>query len=350
MTPDPTLEVLRTAHDLTYTWSYASSEKDLKRLYEMAKRDQWNGADLAWDADVDPEKEYVPDAYIGIWGSDIWDKLTPREVRRVRVEMTSWMLSQFMHGEQGALMSTAQLVTAVPAVDAKFYGATQVMDEARHLEVFHRYLTTKVRKVYAPNVHLRKMLDAILTDSRWDMKYLGMQVILEGLALAAFGLIRDTTSEPLLRELLVRVMRDESRHVAFGVLSLRDFYEAMPERERREREDFIYEASVMMRNRFLAEEVWLEMGLPLARCVELVENAEATKAYRQLLFSRMVPNLKQLGLLSDRLRGRFAELDILQFEDFAPAEDMPSFEPDPTGTGAPQPGAAAASANAAATS
>jgi hypothetical protein len=322
MVPESTGEVLKTAYDLSYTWNYETTQPGLARLYEMAKRDQWNGSSLPWHTDVDAEAENVPDMYIGIYGSELWDRLTPREVKKLRVEMSSWMLSQFMHGEQGAMMSTAQLVTALPSADGKFYGATQVMDEARHLEVFHRYLHEKLHRVYPPNVNLRKMLDAILTDSRWDLKYLGMQIILEGLALASFGIIRDATSESLLKELITRVMRDESRHVAFGVLSLRDYYRGMQERDLREREDFIYEAAVMMRERFLAEEVWQEMGLPVERAMALVRGSEAFSAFQGLLFSRMVPNLKQLGLLSDRLRARFDEMGILGFENYVPEDQL----------------------------
>ena len=163
----------------------------------------------------------------------------------MRHAMLAWQLSQFLHGEQGALMTASQLVSCVPWIDAKYYAATQAMDEARHVEVFSRYLREKLEWEFPINENLRKLLDAILTDERWDLKYLGMQILVEGLAMAAFGNLHQIADDPLLVELIHYVMRDEARHVAFGVLSLEGFYREMPERELRDREDFIIEASLL---------------------------------------------------------------------------------------------------------
>ena len=166
------------------------------RLYENAKRDQWDGASrLDWSIDVDPEKGLVPDMGIGIWGTPIWDRLTVKEKAKLRHEAITWQLCQFLHGEQGALLATAQIVDAVPWYEAKQYGATQVMDEARHVEVYRRFVQEKLQHEYPVNAQLKTLLDQILTDSRWDMKFLGMQIMVEGLALAAFGTIRDTDDE-----------------------------------------------------------------------------------------------------------------------------------------------------------
>ena len=151
------------------------------------------------------------------WGDRDW--------LRFGMENQNWMLSQFIHGEQGALLCTAKIVETVPWIDAKYYAATQVMDEARHVEVFSRYLDEKLSGHYPINAHLGLLLDEIIGDSRWDMTYLGMQIMVEGLALAAFGFIHATTTEPLLKQLLRYVMADEARHVAFGVLSLQEYYQ-----------------------------------------------------------------------------------------------------------------------------
>ena len=162
---------------------------------------------------------------IGIFGSPMWEKLTQAERERLRHEAITWQLCQFLHGEQGALLATAQIVDTVPWYEAKQYGATQVMDEARHVEVYRRFVQEKLEHEYPVNPQLKQLLDTILTDSRWDMKLLGMQIMVEGLALAAFGVMRDTTSNALLRDLTAAVMEDESRHVAFGVLSLREYFQ-----------------------------------------------------------------------------------------------------------------------------
>jgi len=316
---DP-VEKLCTTFETTYTWNYEMVRRDLHALYERAKRDQWNATDqLPWSTGVDPEAEHIPDVQIPVYGTHIWDGMTPRERLKVRHETLRWMLSNFMHGEQGALLATAQIVDATPWMEAKFYGATQVQDEARHVEVFSRYLDEKLGGPYRINKNLKSLLDAILTESRWDMKYLGMQILVEGLAMAAFGFMQKTCTEPLLGELLHYVIRDESRHVAFGVLSLNDHYREMNERDRREREDFLYEGCRLMRDRLLAEDVWAVMGWNVAEVRDIVLNSAVMSEFRKMLFSKIVPNVKRLGLLTPYLRERFAELDILKFEDEPPS-------------------------------
>ncbi len=313
--PEQPIESLKVAHNLTYNWQYDATRARLMRLYENAKRDQWNATTrLDWSIDVDPESELVPDMAIGIYGSEPWQKLTPKEIERLRHEAITWQLCQFLHGEQGALLATAQIVDTVPWYEAKQYGATQVMDEARHVEVYRRFVQEKLEHEYPVNPQLKTLLDAILSDSRWDFKFLGMQIMVEGLALAAFGTMRDTTTSPLLRDLTAAVMEDESRHVAFGVLSLREYLADLDERGRTEREDFVYEAAVLMRDRLTNREVWETMGLDPDQCVAISLESPLAKEFRRRLFSKIVPNVKSLGLLSDRQRARFAELGILEFE------------------------------------
>ena len=316
----PESELLSTTFDASYTWNYGINRQDLRNLYEKAKREQWNASDqLAWSTDVDPEAEHVPDIQIPIYGTHIWEKLTPGEIRKLRRESLSWTLSQFMHGEQGALLATAQIVDATPSFDAKLYGSSQVMDEARHVEVYARYLREKMTRQYPVNRHLRSLLDQILTDGRWDMKYLGMQIMVEGLAMAAFGFMHQTCAEPLLKDLTHYVMKDESRHVAFGVLALQEYYKDLSASERRVREEFLYEGCRLMRDRLLMEDVWEEMGWPLDEVREIVLNSETMREFRKLLFSKIVPNVKRLGLLTPYVRERFAELDILRFENMEPS-------------------------------
>lgn len=313
--PVQSIEALSVPQSVAYNWEYDATRKRLMRLYENAKRDQWNGTDrLDWSIDVDPEKGLVPDQGIGIYGTPIWDRLTEKEKAKLRHEAITWQLCQFLHGEQGALLATAQIVDSVPWYEGKQYGATQVMDEARHVEVYRRFVQEKLQHEYPVNPQLKQLLDQILTDSRWDMKFLGMQIIVEGLALAAFGTIRDTATNPLLRDLTAAVMEDESRHVAFGVLSLREFCENLSEKERNEREEFVYEACVLMRDRITNREVWEAMGLDADECVAAGEDSDLAKQFRYRLFSKIVPNVKSLGLLSKKQRARFEALGILEFE------------------------------------
>jgi hypothetical protein len=314
------VEFLPTTFDVAYTWNYETVRQELKNLYEKAKREQWNATNqLAWDTSVDPEAELVPDFQIPVYGTHIWEKLTPGDIRKLRREALSWTLSQFMHGEQGALLATAQIVNATPLIESKFYAASQVMDEARHVEVYSRYLNEKLSGAYPINRHLRALLDQILTDSRWDMKYLGMQIMVEGLAMAAFGYMHKMCNEPLLTELTHYVMRDESRHVAFGVLSLNDHFLSLSAAERREREEFLYEGCRLMRDRLLMEDVWEVMGWPVDEVRDIVLHSTQMQEFRKMLFSKIVPNVKRLGLLTPYVRERFAELGILQFEHEEPS-------------------------------
>jgi len=233
------------------------------------------------------------------------------------MENQNWMLSQFMHGEQGALLCTAKIVETVPWIDAKYYAATQVMDEARHVEVFSKYLDTKLSGHYPMNGHLGLLLDDIVSDSRWDMTYLGMQIMVEGLALAAFGFIHATTTEPLLKQLLRYVMADEARHVAFGVLSLQEYYKQLGAAELRERQEFAFEAAIRMKDRLIMQEVWERLEVPRADVVRLLSQAPERDEFQILLFSKIVPNLRKLGLLDAAdgwLREKFTEMGAIAFE------------------------------------
>lgn len=304
------------AYDTVFTWDYSAQRTDLRNLYEKSKDAMWNArTDVAWSTDVDPEAEAIPDQMSPIFGTRLWDKLDKKtELPKLRRLFTSWMLSNFLHGEQGALVATAQIVGSVPSADAKLYASTQVMDEARHVEAYDRYLRDKIGCTFPVSPYLKSVLDTILTDSRWDMKYLGMQIMVEGLALAAFGFIHQLSSEPLIRDITHRIMQDEARHVAFGVLSLKGVYPDMSASELRDREDFIIDASRLMRDRFLGQEVWEHMGMPVQECLELSLASESMKMFRGLLFSKIVPNVKRLGLLTPRVRRGFEELDVIQFE------------------------------------
>jgi P-aminobenzoate N-oxygenase AurF len=316
---DEELETILTSFDTSYAWRYGKVKEGLRDLYEKAKRDQWNGTtQLRWDTDVDPERGILPVELNPLNGYAPFERLTAKEKDRLRHGQIALQLSQFLHGEQGALIVASQLVGAVPWIDAKYYAGTQTMDEARHVEVFSRYLTDKLEWQWPVNENLKELLDATITDTRWDFKYLGMQIIIEGLAMAAFGNLFQITQEPLLKELVRYVMKDESRHVAFGVLSLADYYHEMPANELHDREDFIIYACELMRNRLIGDQISDAMGWDRQEVKEKVLSSPQAIMFRQMLFARVVPNLKRLGLLSPRVREAFERLGIIQFEDADP--------------------------------
>jgi hypothetical protein len=305
-------------HRVWFDWTYPTDHPEMAELYRRAKRGQWNGEDLPWDISVDPESDDVlllPDDLVD------WNKIrahgidvSPAERRRMRHSLCAWMLSQFLHGEQGALFAAAQVTEAVQFFDGKLYGSTQVMDEGRHVEVFHRYLDTKLQKLYQINDNLFVIIDALMHDGRWDMKFLGMQIMVEGVALGAFSLLYRETREPLLRELLRNVIQDEARHVHYGVLALREHVlRDLSESERREREDWAFEIALLMRNRFLAYEVYeehFEGVLTRAQWRDIVTTSPGMERFRRLMFGRLVPNLRAIGLLSDRIRPHYARVGL----------------------------------------
>jgi hypothetical protein len=310
-----------------FDFEYTEARDQLLRLYDKGTRRQWIGSDrLDWSLEIDPENPVgMPDEINPLFGSPWWDKMTDRERGEVRRHFEAWRFSQFMHGEQGALVCAAKIVQTVPDIDSKFYAATQVIDEARHVEVYSRYLHEKVQLVYPLNQHLEALLRDVIADRRWDMTYLGMQVIVEGLALAAFGLIRNMATEPLGKALNAYVMQDEARHVMFGRLALRDYYPELSDKERDEREEFCVEACYLMRDRFVGDEVWERIGLP-AEAAEYVAASDLMLEFRSYLFTRIVPILRDIGLWGDRIRGAFTEMGVLQFADADIDAEMESDE------------------------
>ena len=326
--PNEIVHLIEQESDVLFTWDYERSRPALVKLYEKAKKSQWNATtDLPWATDVDRDKlseefrssvarfdimQDDPEAPTAKWGDKEWNEFV--------FESQAWTLSQFLHGEQGALICTGLITSTVPWIDAKYYAATQVMDEARHVEVFGRYLEEKMGGAYPVNPHLRHLLDDIIKDSRWDITYLGMQIMVEGLALAAFGFMHMLAQEPLLKKLLRYVMSDEARHVAFGVISLQEQYAQLSQAEIRERQEFCYDAAVRLRNRFFAQDVWEKMGVDPREVVKFLQTHPdpMEEMFQTMLFSKIVPNVKKLGLLDAGdgwLRDRFTELGIIQFED-----------------------------------
>src|SRR5208337_4010420 len=299
--------------DTVFKWEYQEGSDALRKLYEKGKNLQWNTTTrIDWSQDLDPENpQELPDESISIFGSDLWNRLNRQERANLRRHMQAWSVSQFLHGEQGALICTAKIVQQVPNVDAKFYAATQVMDEARHVETYSRLLHEKFDLAYPITPPLKRLLNDVLSDSRWDMTYLGMQVLIEGLALAAFAGIRDTAKNSLAAAVNAYVMQDEARHVAFGRLALRDYYPQLSQPERDEREEFAVEASYLMRDRFRSEEVWETFGLPVEQCVEYVDWSPDMREFQSRLFSRIVPTIKNIGPWGPKIRRAYSNMGVM---------------------------------------
>ncbi|MFZ5440388.1 MAG: ferritin-like domain-containing protein [Myxococcota bacterium] len=312
---------LPVSYAATFDWNYLRDRPQLARLFDAAKDSQWHAQkDLDWSQPVDPlsaEVPLLPWEFLPVYGLPSFEQASAKERAEQRRGITAWLLSQFLHGEQGALFAACQVTEAVPWLDGKLYGSTQVVDEGRHVEVFHAYLTQKLEKKYEVNDNLYVVIDALMSDSRWDMKFLGMQIMIEGLALGAFGMIQQKTREPLLKKMLTYVITDEARHVHYGVLALSEYLAQLTEKERREREDWAFEVSLFLRNRFFAHEFYDEFyGHAMTRkeWEAVVLRSEMMALFRRTMFKRVVPNLKRIGLLSERIRPKYAELGLLEYE------------------------------------
>jgi hypothetical protein len=297
-----------------FDFDYLGVREPLLRLYDKGTRKQWIASDrIDWSLDVDPTNPVgLPDTSVPVSGSRWWGRLSVAERGEVRRHLEAWRFSQFMHGEQGALVATAKIVQTVPDIDSKFYAATQVMDEARHVEVYSRYLHEKLDLVYPINPSLQALLHDVISDGRWDMTVLGMQVLIEGVALAAFGLLRNKAQNPLTKAVNAYVMQDEARHVSFGRAALRDYYPLLSRTELDEREEFAIEACHLLRDRFQANEVWDTLGLPEEFRRDAADGG-AQRAYRAYLFSRIVPMLRDVGLWGAKIQSAFTSMGVLDY-------------------------------------
>ncbi len=300
-----------------FSWEYDEGRSKLLDLYQRGKDKQWDAAKrIDWSIPVNPcNVMEQTDELNPIYGSRQWNVLNQKERDDLEHHLSAWLFSQFLHGEQGALTVAARIVQSVPDMDSKFYAATQAMDEARHVELYARFMREKIGLYYPINPDLAQLLADSLSDSRWDMPYLGMQVLIEGLALAAFGVHRDLSNNPLVTQLLAYVMQDEARHVAFGRLALRDYYKELTDAERADREEFIVEGCYLMRNRFTGREVWERMGFDVEECLEFSEQSPVQQAFRTLLFSRIVPCVKDIGLWGPKVQHAYVDLGVIEAAD-----------------------------------
>ncbi|HEY8546968.1 MAG TPA: ferritin-like domain-containing protein [Acidimicrobiales bacterium] len=344
---EATIKVIDDHADRIFLWNYERERDQLVTLYNKGMSSQWNSVtELDWDTDVDPERlvheskqpnitvlivreaAKLPGSPFASWGE--------KELTALGVETYTAQLSQFMHGEQGAMLAAAKIVETVPWIDAKYYAATQTMDEARHTEVFAKYIRTKLGEAYPMNEYLEQQVTDLLEDSRWDFTYLGMQIVIESLALAVFGSMLRNVEEPLLKKLLRYVMSDEARHVAFGVLSLHELYREMSAADLKDRQEFLAENTLRSRYRSLNPEMWERLGIDFGKALPFLQEGGSKldlsvfNGFNQAFFSKLVPNVRKLGLLDANdgyLRRLWGEHGLLQYE-FADdtGEDYTSYD------------------------
>ncbi len=304
-------EIFNTPLSGAYNWDYTIQDNRIKKLYELGKELNWNV-----ELDIDWNKPYYK---IKVPTPIFWDeyepyvKLSDQEKVDFLNHRIAWSQSQFLHGEQGALLVASQLTSCAPTYNAKLYAASQTFDEARHVEAFNKYIQTRTKMMYPIGNALKSILDKILTDPRWDLKFIGMQIIIEGLALAAFQASRELTHDPVLRDMLGLIIRDEARHVTFGINYLEEFVDTLSEEEKEDRAQFAYEACWLSRERLLSTEVYEHFGWDVEDARQFQLGTDINQHFQKLLFQRVMPNLRRIGLLRDSVKDKFEDLGILEF-------------------------------------
>jgi ribonucleotide reductase beta subunit family protein with ferritin-like domain len=318
---DHVAEIFQTPLTGSFNWDYRIQDDRIKKLYDLGKQLNWDPEiDINWDRPW-PAEERAPEM-MNLHDYAPYLAMDEKTKSEFWLHMNAWSLSQFLHGEQGALLVASQLCSCAPTFNAKLYAASQTFDEARHVEVFNKYLQQRIGMMYPINTHLKSILDKILTDERWDMKFIGMQIVIEGLALSAFATARETTPDPVLKDVVYLVTRDEARHVTFGVNYLEDFIKTLSQEEREERAQFAYEACAISRERLVATDVFRYFGWDVEEARIKVLDGFVMSTFRNLLFQRVIPNLKRIGLLTEKVRPKFEALGILDYENLATDGDI----------------------------
>lgn len=309
-------EIFKTPLVGSYSWNYEEADQRIRKLYRLGKDRNWNAeTDIDWsvphDRKANPIAEGIENPFVG-W--DSFDALSEEDQIEFAWHQQSWMLSQFLHGEQGALLVASQLVSCAPTYEAKLYASSQTFDEARHVEVFSKYILERIGFMYPVNKNLKSLLDKILSDERWDLKFIGMQLVIESLALAAFNTQKMLSVDPVMKDVLELVTRDESRHVAFGVTYMEEFVKSLPPEEIEDRAQFAYEACVVMRERLLSTDVFEHWGWDVEEGRRRTLEGKVMAQFRNLLFTRIMPNLRRVGLITESVRPKYAELGVLEYE------------------------------------
>ncbi|MCP5065633.1 MAG: ferritin-like domain-containing protein [bacterium] len=305
---------------LTTVWKfdYDPKIKALRDLYEVAKKQQWNAAtDVPWNLEIDQSGDILDPSQDVFREIDVIKALPEETQTKLAVCNAAWTLSQFLHGEQGALLCCGQLVEAVPDIDGKLYAATQVIDEARHVEVFHRYIE-RLDRVYPIDPMLQAVLNQILEADLWQMKCVGMQVIVEGLAMGSFRIMKEGSRDQLLRDIVKLTADDEARHVSYGLIYMKDELPKMKDEDRNRVEDFAFAAVDAISGRRLGtgftsqvsiiEDAGIDAASVLPGIMEKFGDPEFIASQPDAIRDHVLPQLQRIDLITDRTAHKYREL------------------------------------------
>ena len=316
------LHTVLSQHTTVFRHAYAVEQPELRRLYEQAKRDQWNASrDIDWEQPAEVEQGLVADELIDIYGTPFWDKLRPQERAELNRRFTAWRLGLLLYGEHGAMLVCSQLVETVAGTDAKLFQATQVVDEARHAEVLNQYIEERLDgMLYPMPANEQELFDTLLRDARWPVKTIGPQLVAETFAVALFKMLAETSKDPLLRQICRRILQDESRHMGFGMLSLPEVVAQVSEAERRELEDATEWALLKTLTGLFPQRVYEDLGFSAAEIAEIKrlrkeravggESVLFRRMFKKDLHATLLTNLSRIGLLTTRMRPKLEAFGI----------------------------------------
>jgi len=312
--------------ELHWTWEYGSEVEELRALYERGKKGQWNAEeDLDWSMPI-PRDEWIVEPVGGALLGTVLGALGADEqtCRDAAWDELAHLFSQLLHGEQAAMQLCGQLVNCVPTMDQKWYAGSQVIDEVRHVEVFSKFLQRKMGTIYPIDPTLKVLLDRLLEAPTWETKVLGMQTLFEGMAVGIMDLVKRASRNPFLTDMITRVHQDEARHAAFGVLSMRRLVkEASPE-TMVQLEDFAYGILETLNANQQLDMLHLlgpKYGLDPENVVQMMHGSEQWAFLNSEPFMHtVVPNLKRLGLITERTEHLWREKGMLHGERFAAGE------------------------------
>jgi hypothetical protein len=301
---------------------YDGDQPEMRRLYEQAKRDQWNAAtDIDWTRRIEGDGGLIADDLVDVHGTKFWDRLSGDERVDLNRRVSQWRLSTLVHGEHGAMLVCSQMVENVHGQDAKLFQATQVVDEARHNEVLQRYLTLRLDgRTYPLAGNVKEIFDTLLGTSSWHLKTIGLQLVAETFAVSLFRMLAETSKDEVLREICRRILQDEARHMGFGMLSLPAVVTEASPAERREMEDFAVWALVRTLTGIFPLPAYEEMGFSRAEIDEIKrlrreraaggDEMAFRKFFRRDLHTSLVKNLQKIGLLTERVAPQLEALGI----------------------------------------
>jgi len=316
-------EIIETSVKAVWRYDYESNIKPLRDLYEVAKKNQWNAAtDIPWEIETDPAQ--VGD--MSAPNAEPFDfvKALPMEKQiEFAKRKSAHLLSNFLHGEQGAMMICGQLVEVVPDMDAKLYASTQVIDEARHVEVFHRYIQ-RLDHVYPIMPGLKALLNAVLQADLWQMKCIGMQVIAESIAMGSFKTMMKLTNDEVFRRVVELTAQDEARHVSYGLIYMKDEIPKMNERDRDRLEDFAWTAMTLLATtpqlrkgenapdpmEVIFEDLGIDPKKAADEMLSRMSDPEYVKAQPNPFRDYAYPQLERVGLITDRTLSKYREAGL----------------------------------------